>query len=232
MNEQDIVKFSEMLAGLGELYSKEITDTLEELYWRSLEKYEFLDVSRAVSSYVVNPDNGQFFPKPADLVRFIDGDNTTQAQHALTKLDQAIRQVGPYMSVCFDDPITQRIIVDMGGWFSFSEITDDDWKFKQHEFVQRYRGYLNKPPENYPKKLTGMIEAENNMKGLKEKVNVVMLGNAEKAMLVYQKGKDRIALPVMSIDEVQKKLASGEEPTNEQKREAVTKAIVEMRKKS
>src|SRR5437870_914018 len=116
MQSRDLGKFTILMAGIGELYGKNISSHLIDIYWQVLKQYELVDVQNAFQSHVQNPDCGQFFPKPADIVRFIEGSGETKALLAWAKVERAIRQLGSYQSVVFDDSLIHIVIEDMGGW--------------------------------------------------------------------------------------------------------------------
>ncbi len=56
-----------------------------------------------------NAEAGQFPPKPADLIRFLDGTGESRAMGAWSLVERTLRRIGPYQSLVFDDPITQRV---------------------------------------------------------------------------------------------------------------------------
>jgi hypothetical protein len=165
MQGSDISKFIAMMAGIAELYGKCISAQLTDIYWRALKHYELQDVQRALEAHVNNPDCGQFFPKPADVVRFIDGSGETKALLAWTKVEQAIVGVGKYESVAFDDPLIHAVLEDMGGWINLCSKTNDEMPFSANEFRKRYMGFVNKKPERHPRYLPGISEIENGKSG-------------------------------------------------------------------
>jgi len=55
-------------------------------------------------------------PKPADIIRAIKGNSQTQSLQAWSKVEDAIRLVGPYRSVVFDDLAIHGVLQEMGGW--------------------------------------------------------------------------------------------------------------------
>ena len=71
-----------MMVGIGEIYRATISKFLTDIYWKSLKHFEWQDVERALNAHIYNPDCGQFFPKPADVVRFIEGSGETRALQA------------------------------------------------------------------------------------------------------------------------------------------------------
>lgn len=187
MQTSDIQTFSALMAGVGELYGKTISATLTNIYWRTLKCYDIEDVQRAFNAHIHNPDCGQFFPKPADIVRFIEGSGETRALFAWTIVEKAIQQVGIYQSVVFDDPLIHAVLEDMGGWVKLCTMTHAEMPFRANEFQKRYLGFVLKKPNRYPRYLCGIIESENTKNGYACEAPL-LLGDASKAEEVMSSG--------------------------------------------
>ena len=59
------------MAAIGEIYGKDISEVMVGIYWNALKPYPVDDVMRSFQGHTRDTDNGQFFPKPADLLRHI-----------------------------------------------------------------------------------------------------------------------------------------------------------------
>lgn len=175
MNSQDRDAFGKMLAMLGEYYSKEITENLLEIYWQGLERFDIQDVRRAFNKHVANADTGQFMPKIADVVKFIEGNKDTAAMEAWSTVARAIREHGVYKTVVFNDEIIHEVITEMGGWPVIGMITDEELPFRIKEFERRYQACLLRGVDNPPAQLTGIFDIENFKKGEKP-FEPVMIG--------------------------------------------------------
>lgn len=192
----DRVAFAKAMLAMGEVYGRTFSEPTVELYWRALERYAASDVLAAFDRHVLDPDHGQFMPKPADIVRQIDGSGDSQAMRAWTKALTAVRRVGVYQTVVFDDWRIHAVIADMGGWLALGTIVDDELPFKAREFEKRYRGY--RAEAAYPRRLIGRIEAENAAKN--HPVDPpVLIGDPARAALVYQQGDERRALQLTAM---------------------------------
>lgn len=161
------------------------------IYWQGLKDLDLQAVRHALNTHVQNPDTGQFMPKIADVRRMLGGTTQDSALRAWAKIDKAVRHVGSYASVAFDDPLIHRVLHDMGGWVGLSSKSEDEWPFVAKEFENRYRGYAmrNERPE-YPPVLTGIAEAENVRRGLRSDPPR-LIGDATKAEAVMQGGTRR-----------------------------------------
>ena len=197
MTEHDRDEFRAIIEQLWTLYNqKQKPETMQIAgYWEALKVYSLVDVRTALNTHYTNPDNGQFLPKPADLVRLLQGDSQSQAGQASTKVDKALRIHGPYRDVCFDDPIIHKVIADMGGWVHFcTRSNDDDYVFQIKEFENRYQAYVNRPPAEYPRLLTGISAHGNGVRGYQRKELPALVGNPERAEQVYRHGGDQQSL--------------------------------------
>ena len=192
MNELDDQPFKELMAGIGEVYSKKISGELLATYWNVLKAYDFEEVSRAANAHMMNPESGQFLPKPADFMRYLEGDSDSRALVAWSKVEKTISGVGAYDSIVFDDALIMRVISEMGGWIDLCSMQSDELPFKRNEFVKRYRGYLLTPPQEHPKKLIGRLEADNAGQFPESVPEPILIGNSQLALEVYNTGSKQI----------------------------------------
>lgn len=178
MLEQDRSKFAALLKAIMTEYQREVSTASLHLWWAALERFDYDAVRAAFSAWVQNPDAGQFAPKPADIIRMIEGTTGDKAMVAWSKVEKAVRMVGHYQSVAFDDPIIHRVIDDMGGWISLASTpTDKDLEFRGKEFATRYRALaLRGVGDEYPAYLVGASESVNGSTGYRGVDRLVMLG--------------------------------------------------------
>jgi hypothetical protein len=192
MTNSDYEEFQGIWHAVCEIYSKSPSDMAVGLAFRSLAAYDLQDVKRAITTHAVDADQGRFMPKPADIVRHIDGDPKSRSLGAWSKVESAVRNIGPYRDVVFDDPLIAQVVIDMGGWIELNNVTEDELPFKRNEFSARYSGYITRPPANPPGQLTGLANAHNEEKhkelpflvGDKEKAKEVMLLGLQKPGLI------------------------------------------------
>lgn len=202
MNANDKIRFATVLMGVAEYYGKPLSEGVVELYWQGLREFDFEAVSKAFWDHTQNPDSGQFMPKIADIVRILQGRTSDQATVAWTKVDNAVRRVGTYHDVVFDDPIIHRVIADMGGWIAMGQKNDDEWPFVQREFENRYRGYRirNETPE-YQSRLIGISNAYNQKEGFKLQ-KPMLIGDERKAQQVLLGGSVNAPIAIKMASEV------------------------------
>jgi len=188
VNKADFEQFTGIWLATNELYSKQPSDAAVALAFRALVRYDLPDIRRALDAHINDAGDGRFMPKPADLVKHIEGDPESRSMRAWTLVEDSIGRVGPYQSVVFDDPAIMASIEDIGGWMDICKVTDKELPFKRNEFVVRYKGYLNRPPERHPQKLVGITEANNGRIEGAPVPEPVLLGSTQKAIGVYQTG--------------------------------------------
>jgi len=159
------LEFCKLLTWVGELYGKHISAKLFEIYWWGVQKYSLEEIKRAINLHILNPDVGQFMPKPADLIRNIEGRNEDKALQAWSKVLAAMRTVGAYESIIFDDSIIHAVIQNLGGWVKFCHTTDKNLPFLFQDFQRCYLAYQLYQLPSIPKRLVGIDEHSARLSG-------------------------------------------------------------------
>lgn len=177
MVDDDKKEFAQFMTGMFSVYGKEVSPMILRIWFEALKVYDLKSVKDAMARHLLNPDNGQFLPKPADVVKLIGGTTTDSALQAWALVDTSVRSVGTYQSVKFADPLIHKVIQDMGGWVRMGEKTEDEWPFIAKEFQTRYRGLktLGAPVEA-PEVLTGLTAQQHALAGFTEEVKPVLIG--------------------------------------------------------
>ncbi len=201
MTSADRKGFADLLAGVYAMYGKELSPAVLEIWWRALEGFEARVVADAFGRHAMNPDGGQFLPKPADIVKMVSGSSLDSAMQAVTKLEEAMARVGSMMTVVFDDPLIHVVVDEMGGWIALCGCSLKDWQFRRTEFLNRYRGYkVRRETPPWRPQLTGLADGHNASKGLKvSEENVRLIGDKQAALAVRAHGLEapRIGLSRM-----------------------------------
>lgn len=199
MRDSELPDFSKTLLAVADYYGKELSENVVDLYWNGLREYDLASVKRALWAHVRNPDTGQFMPKIADVAKMTQGRTDDQAAVAWSKLDQAVRRVGTYQCVVFDDPVIHRVVLDMGGWVYIGGKDEKEWPFVAKEFQNRYRGYRmrDETPE-YPPVLIGLANAQNSKAGFRENPPI-LIGDERKALAVMKGGTTAPLLGMKSV---------------------------------
>ena len=82
MNHSDYEKFREGIAGVYGFYDKDISDFAFDLWWNALNRYDLKAIIQAFNRHVVNPEAGKWLPKPADIVKMLEGSTLDSAMAA------------------------------------------------------------------------------------------------------------------------------------------------------
>lgn len=188
MTPQDVTRFSALISDVYAFYRQDSSTFAVKVWWQAMQPFDFAAVADALNRHCVNPDSGQFMPKPADVVKMLQGSTQDAALVAWAKVDRAVRTVGTYRSVVFDDALIHRVLTEMGGWIEVGRKTEEEWPFTRNEFVNRYRGYrMRSEIPDYPPHLIGMSEAQNSKAGFHTE-GPLMLGNPDIAAEVARLG--------------------------------------------
>ncbi len=192
-------KFFALLVEVGENYGRSISGAMGKLYWDNFEAFELQTLRRAFHAHCRHPDEGRFFPKIADIVRWLEGSPESRAMMAWSFVESCTERVGRYQSVVFDDPLIHAVIEDMGGWIKVCEQPLSEMPFIALNFQKRYRAFLSYPPKRYPSYLVGLMEQENATQGYAFDLPV-FLGDQPKAEWVFKSGEAK-ALEIHTASE-------------------------------
>lgn len=186
-------RFATLLTGLSDYYKSEISKTTLSLYWQGLKQYDYEAIEKAAWAHTQSPDEaGRWMPKISDLTKALQGRTVDQASMAWAKVDRAVRTVGTWHDVAFDDPLIHRVIQDIGGWIKLGNTDEKEWPFVERRFVTMYQGYRMQASEpDYPNVLIGEFNAQNGSEG-QIKQGIALIGNKEKAKNVYKTGSGAV----------------------------------------
>lgn len=188
MRDSDKPDFLVALKGVHDFYRQDLSKFAGSVWWSAMQPYDLAAVVDALGRHAMNPDGGQFMPKPADVVKMLSGSTADAALQAWANVDRAVRVIGTYRDVGFDDALIHRVVYEMGGWIEFGRKTEDEWPFVRNEFVTRYRGYrMRSMAPDYPRVLVGIANAANSEKGMTQEPPV-LIGNPEVASRVVAGG--------------------------------------------
>lgn len=165
MKDIDKKDFALILTGCGELYEKAISKELARIYFEALKQYDIEQVKAAFSAHVNDAERGMYMPKPADIVRNIEGTKKgdmallrSTAEMQWQEVVQKISRVGAYGTPKFADQTTLAAVAGLGGWPFLCSLTTDKLEWKGKEFVSTYQDYATMPVESLPKHVAGLIE--------------------------------------------------------------------------
>jgi hypothetical protein len=185
MNNDDKKKFAEIMVTTGEMFDKKITKSLMQTYFTVLSEHSIELVSKAFQSHLTDPEQGMFFPKPANIIKFINGTSKQNEQALDDKSELAwhviegeIRRIGSHTSLRMEDRQALAAVKAIGGWKKICGLTISELTWAHKEFVAAYKNYERTDVNLLPDKLPGRIHLENNkrdqqggMKSLADGIN-------------------------------------------------------------
>lgn len=182
--------FALYLSDVMSFYSQPISNFIIDVWWSACEKYDFDRIKKAFNLHVLDPDRGRFYPKPGDIVQKIEGTVTERSLLAFGKMFSAIKRVGQYSNLIFDDAAIHAAIEDMGGWPKLCAIEEKNISFFQHQFTELYCAYAQKDFYLYPPVIIGIVGSDDEFKknGIQPPKHVI-IGDAKKAKKVYETAK-------------------------------------------
>lgn len=189
MQASEIDKFQTMLADVMAFYRQDVSSFALHVWWQACQAFDLEQVRRALTAHAMDPERGQFAPKPADLVRVLAGTATDRAAIAWGKAYEAMSSVGAYTDVVFDDPAIHAVVEDLGGWPKLCRTEIKELSYLQHRFTESYRAYAGRGQFDYPRRLAGDRSPDSDwLKAGLKLPRPALVGNSDACKRVYQAG--------------------------------------------
>ena len=196
MQDSDRKDFLQVFMPLVEVWDREMSSALIELYFRALEPWPLEQVKAAI---VRSLRECRFFPKPAEIVEQIQAAGGRLEDVALTeahKVLEAVARHGGGVSVCFDNPCTQAVIhAQFGGWVLLCDtLTEAERKWFLRDFTAAYQACARQGVE-LGGSLAGRYELHNAAHGHHEHMPPpVLIGDQDRARAVLLAGGSSLEL--------------------------------------
>lgn len=146
MKQSDITAFTKSMYNMASIYAKDLNDNIIKLYFVALNRYEYDDVERAFGETVAR---NKFFPKPAELIELIEGNEDELIDMAYQDIKRIIYN-GFHHALALANPITMAVVEAMGGQQSFYNavyVDKHDDTAAYFEFKRLYKIYLKQYKE-------------------------------------------------------------------------------------
>lgn len=171
MNDDTGRRFGEAIGVLGEAFRQKITPITIRAYELGLRDLDIAEIERAIADAI---HQCKFMPSVAEL-REMAGvvPKESRAVIAWAAVKRAIRDVGEYKSVDFDDPTINATIRVMGGWEELCGIQAgeqfDVWARKR--FEETYRSLSSsRVGDDLGRPLAGICDRDNSAAGFMDHV--------------------------------------------------------------
>ena len=152
--------FANFILAIGEMFDKDISQALRDIYWKALEPFSDAQCAKAFNAIILS---SRFFPKPVDVIEAIRGTGETRAITAWGQVLKAIQAQGAYQSVKFSDPVIHSVVEFMEGWPKLCGTLTDELKWKQKEFERLYKTMEGRG--EHAEYLPGIMEIDNGAQG-------------------------------------------------------------------
>lgn len=165
MKQSDFPDFAVLISDVMAFYRQDVSEFAMSVWWEACKSYDLEQVRKALTSHAMDPERGQFPPKPADLVRALHGTHTDRALLAWNRAYKAISEYGMYQSPNLGDEVAHAVVLSLGGWPKFCQSPIDEMPFLQKRFCDAYRTFSTRGGVELPSRLLGMSDIENRAKG-------------------------------------------------------------------
>jgi hypothetical protein len=166
-NEQERARFLTAFRALAELHNRDASKALTRLYHSTMAEH---DIGSVLKAFRQAATKLRFFPKPVELLEFIEGSQEDAKVEAALEADAvllAIRRYGVYANVRFLDPVTNAVVRQgFGGWLNVCRTRDEDVKWFIRDFVERYTQF----------KAAG-VESTKEMRGIGTGARIELVGD-------------------------------------------------------
>lgn len=177
MQRDEKIRFGELITAVFAFYRQPVSDFAINVWWQAMQPFDFAAVADALNRHCIDPDRGQFAPKPADVVRLLQGGSKDSAAIAWANVIKAVRMIGTYESVDFGDPVIHACISDLGGWVAIGQTEEAELPHLARRFEVLHQGYrLRGGAPAAPNYLVGLAESQNSQRGF-ETAKPVMIGD-------------------------------------------------------
>ena len=141
MKLSDLIEFKELMTGVAELFSANISSAGYELMFEALKQYS-LDQLRQAATNILRTRKYTKMPTVADFVSAIEGDqehaDEDRAEMQAMAVISEIKRVGSYGNPKLTDPITASICKSVFRWNYLCQMPEADTSFFIRDFKAAY----------------------------------------------------------------------------------------------
>ena len=162
MNKNDQQRFRELLFIIASEYeTAKFSDQKIKLWWDIFKVYTIEQFENAVYRHMRCPDAGMYFPKSANLTRFIEGTSKQCEQAVRDKAELTWGCIVGGISRGFftanmsdiDDPVAMSAVRQLGGFDLLLSATHQELTWIKKEFINIYSSIERTSSEELPEAL-------------------------------------------------------------------------------
>lgn len=128
---------------LSEYFEAQPSAGLTEVYYQAFKHWEYEDFKKGCER-VMDKRVYKGLPKIPEIKEAIYGNLEDRAALAYHTMINALKRVGSWQTVIFEDGAIGQAIDAMGGWEYVNNITIDEWKFRRKDFESLYIAHTNR----------------------------------------------------------------------------------------
>lgn len=137
MEKAEFPLFSACLLKTYLIYDKPVSAAFCEAFFEVVQHYPLAAVQSAMHKHLTDPDSGQFPPKPADILKNMQGTGGSKSAYAWGLVLKAIR-AGANSPQFPNDPAIRPAIHSLGGWQRLKMMDWKDEPFLAKRFEEVY----------------------------------------------------------------------------------------------
>lgn len=167
MNKLDQNRFKKILLAVGATYDKKLDEDLVRIWWNLFKPYSIDVFDKAISKHFLDPGQGMFMPKPANIIKQINSSELsveTKADMAWSEILEKISSIGSYGNLELEDKQALATVKALGGWKNLCSKTTAHLVWERKEFISIYQNYETTSIEMLPEHLPGRLELETHKK--------------------------------------------------------------------
>lgn len=132
MQQADFQRFRAVMAGMAEMYQRELSAVLLDAYWLAFKSWTLAEFEQGASHLMAN---GEFMPRPADFNELRKAGRETPGEAWAKVLRHAAS--GGYRLGRLDDS-TERAVHAIGGWRAIAMCEETKTIFLERRFAEHF----------------------------------------------------------------------------------------------
>ena len=142
INESDTIRFMNLLGSVGEVFNKELSPLVINLYENILSEYPIADVEKAYSKAITTC---RFFPKPVEILEYLKKPQVTIENNAEIEAEKVLmhlRHHGSTKDFNSNNSITNRLMSSRWQYRTWaSNVLEKDLTWWKKEFVESFKAF-------------------------------------------------------------------------------------------